>query len=101
MSNELPNRRYTETIQFQMGPISCQAGLGFYPDGRLYEIFLDASKSGTDLRLQMHEAAILASKALQYGCPAEELRTAMPRTADGKPEGAIGKLLDKIRTDNA
>ena len=99
----LKNRRFTETVEFETLPrmtspsISYRAGLGYFEDGRLAEVFLSAGKAGTDLNIQAHETAIAVSKALEYGCPAEELRTAMPRTAEGKPEGAVGTLLDILR----
>jgi hypothetical protein len=96
----LENRRGTEVMEFKTlprmttEPIRYVAGLGYFPDGRLAEVFLQAGRAGTDLAIQSNETAIAVSMALQHGCSAEALRAAMPRTADGKPEGAIGMLLD-------
>jgi hypothetical protein len=97
----LPNRRRSETIKFQAGvpgyPLSnFIATVGFYPDGRVGEIFLHSSKSGSDRCIAMQEAAVTASQALQWGCPLESLRSAMPRAADGTPEGPLGTLFDLI-----
>ena len=98
----LPNRRGGENIEFETSPrpgvrpIAYAATLGYFNDGRLAEVFLRAGKAGTDLAIQAQETALVASFALQYGCPVEALRAAMPRTADGKPEGAIGRLLDLL-----
>ena len=102
MSNRerLPNRRGAEILNFNTlrrndrEPIAYTATLGFFMDGRLAEIFLRSAKSGTDLNIQSLETAIAVSMALQYGCPAEVLRAAMPRTDRGEPEGAVGMLLD-------
>lgn len=96
----LPNRRGSENIEFEtvarpgVNPKAYSATLGYFPDGRLAEVFLRAGKAGTDLAIQAQETAIVASFALQYGAPIELIRAAMPRTADGKPEGPIGRLLD-------
>lgn len=98
----LPNRRGGENIEFEtvprpgVQPIAYAATLGYFNDGRLAEVFLRAGKAGTDLAIQAQETALVTSFALQYGCPLEAIRAAMPRTADGKPEGAIGALLDLL-----
>jgi ribonucleoside-diphosphate reductase alpha chain len=98
----LPDRRGGEVLEFKTlrrmssEPLSYTAGLGYSPKGQLLEIFLSAGKAGTDLAIQSQETAIAVSFALQYGCPIEVMRTAMPRTAEGKPEGAIGMLLDLL-----
>lgn len=96
-----PNRCAAETISFDVNrdgvpPLSYVARVGFYDDGRVSQVFLDAGRSGTDLNIQSDETAIAVSLALQYGCPLETIRKAMPRTNDGRPEGAIGTLLDLL-----
>ena len=99
--NRLQNRRRSETFEFEAGvpgyPLQHYvATLGFYPDGRLGEIFLHPSKTGSDKDLSMQEAAIAASFALQHGCSLETMRAAFPRTATGEPEGPLGTLLDLL-----
>src|SRR5262245_3021738 len=98
----LENRRPAEILEFSTygpTPIRYTASIGRFPDGRLAEAFLRSGKAGTDINTQAMEAAILLSFALQYGAPAERLRSAMPRTAEGNPEGAIGMLLDILAGD--
>jgi hypothetical protein len=96
----LPSRRRVESIDFAAGvpgrEIGYSASLGFYPDGRLGEIFLTSGKSGSDLVVSTYETAVAASFALQFGCPVEEMAKAMPRTSEGKPEGPLGTLLDQL-----
>jgi ribonucleoside-diphosphate reductase alpha chain len=46
---------------------------GEYPDGTLGEIFIDMYKEGAAYRGILNCFAVLASKALQYGVPLEEL----------------------------
>ena len=109
MSNRerLPNRRGAEILDFKTlrrgpaEPISYTATLGYFADGRLAEVFLRSAKSGTDLNIQSLETAVAVSMALQYGCPAEVLRSAMPRTDRKEPEGAVGMLLDILATREA
>ena len=97
----LPNRRRSETFEFEAGVPGYPsqhyvATLGFYPDGRLAEIFLHPCKTGSDKDIAVQESAIAVSFALQHGCAVEMIRAAMPRTTDGRPEGPIGTLLDKL-----
>ena len=96
----LPNRRHSETFEFNAGvpgqPLQHYiATVGFYaPRGKVGEIFIHPSKSGSDRDIAMQEAAIFASFALQFGADIEEMRKALPRTAEGLPEGPAGMLLD-------
>ena len=64
----LPQRRRVERFNLEVGGISYTAEVGFYPDGRLGEIFLNAGKSGTHLSVATAEIAIAVSFALQHGC---------------------------------
>lgn len=95
----LPNRRPSETISFTVsrdGVPSQEfiATIGYRWDGRIGEIFVRSGKSGSDVTISTQETAMAVSMALQYGCPLETLRRAMPRTNDGRPEGVVGTLLD-------
>ncbi len=97
----LPNRRRSETFEFEAGVPGQPsqhyvATLGFYPDGRVGEIFIHPAKSGSDRDIAMQESAIAASFALQHGCSVDMIRSAMPRTSDGAPEGPLGTLLDRL-----
>lgn len=101
MRERLPNRRPSMTIDFDAGvpgyPLHhFTATMGYHADGRLGEVFLHASKTGSDRDIAVSEAAILLSFALQHGVPPEAMRDAMPRTKDGSPEGPVGALLDRI-----
>lgn len=99
-----PSRCASEVINYAVkrdgvDAIKYVARVGYYWDGRVSQVFLDAGKSGTDLKISSAETAIAVSLALQYGCPLEVLRKAMPRTNDERPEGAIGTLLDILAKD--
>jgi hypothetical protein len=92
----LRNRRACETFEFDCAGLRYVASVGFTPDRSVGEVFLDAGKAGTHLSVATKEAAIIASLALQHGCPIETLRSACLRAANGKAEGAVGQLLDMI-----
>jgi hypothetical protein len=97
----LPNRRRSDTFKFEAGVPGYPKGryiatVGYYPDGRVGELFIHSNKSGSDRDLAMHAAAVGVSFALQYGASIEDIRSAMPRTSEGLPEEPIGTLLDLI-----
>jgi ribonucleoside-diphosphate reductase alpha chain len=95
----LPNRRPHESISIEHHGIMYMAGIGRFPDGRIAEIFLSTSKVGTAVDTQARDAAILASFALQFGAPADDLRRALTRNADGSACGLVGRLLDQLAAD--
>ena len=95
MSRELlPNRRRAQRLEYQVGKILYTAGLGYYPDGRLGEVFLNAGKIGAESDVIARDSAIAVSFALQHGCPVEVIRPAFTRDALGRPEGPLGILFD-------
>lgn len=92
----LPNRRRSEVVDYDINGTRYTASVGYYPDDRPGEVFLRAAKSGTHVNIAMIEIAVAVSMALQHGCDLETLRSAMPRTEDGRSEGAMGRLLDLL-----
>lgn len=96
MRRVLPQRRKAVTRAFGVRGRHYTASLGYYPDGRLGEIFINSGKSGTDATIAGMEASIAASFALQFGACAEAMRQAMPRNEKGHAEGPLGCLLDLL-----
>src|ERR1051325_3019770 len=92
----LPPRRRCETFSFPHDGQRYTVNLGFYDDGRLGEIFLDAARSGTAIQNHARDTAVTLSIALQYGCMPETIRHAVTRHADGSAAGPIGTLLDLL-----
>lgn len=90
----LPNRRQSEVAEFELGGIRYRAAVSRFPDGRLGELFLDGPKVGSSAQIAAHDAAIAASLALQYGCPAEVLHRAPLKLADGRAAGPVGAALE-------
>jgi ribonucleoside-diphosphate reductase alpha chain len=93
----LPDRREHTLISFTtVDGFRYTAGLGYFEDGRLAEIFLNAEKIGTAIETAARDSAVVASLALQHGVPPETIRRALTRNGDGSASGALGKLLDLL-----
>ena len=92
----LPNRRSAISTSFERDGASFEMTAGFYSDGRLGEIFLNADRANSLLDFLMSDAAILASIAMQYGAPLDELRHALKRDSRGQAASPIGAALDRI-----
>jgi ribonucleoside-diphosphate reductase alpha chain len=87
----LPNHRAAELVNFTHAGWRWTATIGRFPDGRIAEIFLDAAKESPLVELAQ-ESAIVASLALQSGCPIETLRHALA----GRDAGPLGAALALI-----
>jgi hypothetical protein len=94
--NRLPNRRDCQTIAFERNGSQYRMTVGFYPDGRPGEIFLNHDRSDSLLDVLTSDAAILASLALQYGAPLDEIMHALKRDVRGVAASPIGAALDQI-----
>lgn len=87
----LLNRRGAELVNFEHGGRRWIATIGRFADGRVSEIFLDAPKA-SPIADMAAAAAIVASLALQAGCPLATLRHAL----DGRDVGPLGAALALI-----
>ena len=75
LRKHLPNRREHVLVNFTTADgFRYTAGLGYFADGRLAEIFLNAAKSGTAVETTARDSAVVASLALQHGVPTETIR---------------------------
>ncbi len=96
MRKTLNNRRRSETFEFERDGSRYRMTVGYYPNGRLGEVFLNADRANSLLDFLMSDAAILASLALQHGCPLDEIRHALKRDVRGLAASPIGAALDRI-----
>jgi ribonucleoside-diphosphate reductase alpha chain len=69
----LPKRRHGYVREATVGGHKVYLRTGEFDDGKLGEIFIDMYKEGASFKGLMNCFAVLASKALQYGVPLEEL----------------------------
>jgi hypothetical protein len=92
----LPNRRLNETLGFEHDGSWYRLTIGFYPDRRVGEIFVNHDCSNSLLDALANDAAIGVSLALQHGCSLETIRHALKRDGRGKAASPIGEALDRI-----
>lgn len=90
----LPNRRLHEAVRFECGGQTYVGGFGRFPDGSLAEVFLSGAKTGSDTESNAQDAALVASLALQHGCPVDTIRHALSRS--GRAGGPLVTLLELI-----
>jgi ribonucleoside-diphosphate reductase alpha chain len=95
----LPQRRPSQTFDFQFRGICYQITCGFYDLSmrELGEIFIDCTKSDGDLHALGRDSGIAASIALQFGCPFDTLHHAITRDAQGRPLALLGGVFDALR----
>jgi hypothetical protein len=92
----LPNRRNAEKFDFEHGGRPFTATVSRFDDGRVAEIFIHTPKVCAIAELAS-EAAIVASLALQSGCPLETLRHAL----DGRDAGPLGATMALVNAETA
>src|ERR1035438_1821364 len=90
----LQNRRPHWLYRFECDGQIYTGGIGRFDDGRIAEIFINGAKVGSTAEANAQDAAIVASLALQHGCPLETLRHALIRT--GGSGGPLATLLDEV-----
>jgi hypothetical protein len=94
----LPNKRACETIAFERDGHQFQMTVGFYPDGRPGEIFLNHDRGNSLFDVLTSDAAILASLALQHGCTLQTIAHALKRDSRGVAASPIGAAVDQVLT---
>jgi hypothetical protein len=90
----LPNRRSHWLYRFESGGQMYTGGIGRFDDGRIAEIFINGAKVGSTAEANAQDAAIVASLALQHGCPLETIHHALVR--GGGSGGPLAALLDEV-----
>jgi ribonucleoside-diphosphate reductase alpha chain len=90
----LQNRRPHWLFKFESGGQVYTGGIGRFDDGRIAEIFINGAKVGSTAAANAQDAAIIASLAIQHGCPLETIRHALTRTGDSC--GPLAALLDEV-----
>jgi len=84
----LPKRRKGYIREAYVGGHKVFLRTGEYDDGALGEVFIDMYKEGASFKGLLNCFAVLASKALQYGMPLEELVDSFTFTRF-EPAGAV------------
>ena len=92
----LPNRRASETFDFQVEGLRYCATVSHFADGRIGEIFIGNHKVGSQCDTNVRDAALAASLALQHGCRLDVLRGALLRDMRGRATTPLGVALDLL-----
>jgi hypothetical protein len=97
LRRRLPNRRHCQIRTFEMSGLKYTACVGCFPDdGGVAEVFLNVSKSGSELEKHCRDASVLLSIGLQFGVPLETFRRALSRRPNGAPDSALAFILDEL-----
>jgi ribonucleoside-diphosphate reductase alpha chain len=69
---QLPNRRPSESFEFDVAGLRYTCSVGRFEDGRIGEIFLSNHKSNSAADTNARDAAIAFSFAVQHGADPEK-----------------------------
>jgi hypothetical protein len=96
----LPNYRASTNFDFEIGNLKFVCTFSRFADGRLGEVFLTNHRVNSQAGTMASDQAVLASLALQFGCPLETLSKALMRNSAGRATSPIGIALDHIAADD-
>ncbi len=94
--HRLPNRRASETFDFESQGMQFTASFSRFADGSIAEVFIRNHKVGSMAGINVQDAAVLFSIARQYGAPLDVLRKSLMRDSKGDPSGPLAAALDLI-----
>jgi hypothetical protein len=94
----LPMRRRSETFDLAYGGLSRDhtVTVGYYPDGRPGEVFINGGKSGEQVEAIARDGAVLVSMLLQHGASLDTIRHALTRDSQDEPSSIIGAVVDRL-----
>jgi hypothetical protein len=93
----LPQRRPNETYELKVAKGTYSVTFGYYPNGRVGEIFINGAKSGSDMDAVCRDAAVILSIAIQHGSPPlETIAHAITRESNGAASSIIGVVIDRL-----
>jgi hypothetical protein len=90
----LPNRRPALTLDVEAFNLRFTVTASPFDDGAIGELFIQNHKADSGAGIMASDSAIVASLALQFGCPPEVLRKALSRDPRGKASGPLCAALD-------
>jgi hypothetical protein len=92
----LPHRRGAVALDIEHAGHRYRLHVGYFHDGTLGEVFLDAAKQNSTLDAFAADAAILVSLLLQHGALPVEIGHALRRSPNGAPASLIGAVVDEL-----
>jgi hypothetical protein len=97
----LPHRRGAVALDIEHAGHRYRMHVGYFPDGALGEVFLDATKQNSALDAFAAYAAILVSLLLQHGATPTEIGHALRRAPDGSAASLVGGVVDRLDEERA
>jgi ribonucleoside-diphosphate reductase alpha chain len=97
----LSDRRSSTVFSFECNGLHYTASASWFDDGRLGEVFVGNHRPDSHADACAKDAAILASLALQYGVPLDDLRKSLLRDSQNRPATPIGVALDLLANGEA
>jgi len=92
----LPHRRGAVALDIEHAGHCCRMHVGYFPDGAVGEVFVDATKRNSTLDALAADAAVLLSLLLQYGALPAEIGHVLRRSPNGAPASLIGAAVDEL-----
>ena len=96
----LPHRCGAVALDIEHAGHRYRIHVGYFPNGAVGEVFLDAAKQNSMLDAFAADAAILLSLLLQHGTPPAEIGHALRRSPNGAPASLIGAVVDELPRDS-
>src|SRR3954469_7622501 len=97
MSRErLANRRRNVTLEFKFGGTRYAATVGYFPNGRVGEVFCHGAKVGSAMDAILDDISVLASLLLQHGVGPRARAPSLGRHSGGEPASIAGAVLDLL-----
>jgi hypothetical protein len=92
----LPHRRAAVALDIEHACHRYRMQVGYFLDGAVGEVFLDAAKQDSTLDAFAADAAILLSLLLQHGALPAKIGHALRRSPNGAPASLIGAVVDEL-----
>jgi hypothetical protein len=93
----LPARRRAVAQEIEHAGHRYRMHVGYFPDGAIGELFVDAAKPNSALDAFAADAAILISLLLQHSATPAEIGHALRRAPNGEPASLIGAVVDQLQ----
>ena len=93
----LPTRRYAEIVDVEVASNEYKLGIGYFPDGRIGEVFISGQRTGSDMHGLLADLGVVISRLFQHGDTPASLAAGMARLGDGStPASIIGTIADEL-----
>jgi ribonucleoside-diphosphate reductase alpha chain len=89
------------TFDLEIAGLKFTCTVGRFDDGQIGEVFLSNHHVNSQAGIMASDQAVLASLALQFGCPLETLRKSLMRDSSGRATSPIGAALDLLAAERA